>query len=326
MMKVLVTGANGFLASNIIEELIDRGMEVRGMVRKTSNLLSLEGLPYEKIIGNISEAKDVSQAVKGCDVVIHVAADTNPTASVKDLWTANVESTRNIVHEVQKQQVKRLIFVSTANTFAYGTKIKPGREEGEISPAFQKSGYAVSKVEAQKLVLEAVDKGNIDAVVVNPTFMIGARDAKPSSGEIILLYHGKKVAFVPPGGKNFVHVKDVAKGIRNAIGKGRSGECYLLAHENLSYEEFVTKLAQVSGQKIKIVQVPNSILQLAGAGGSFLSALGVNSRLTYTNSKFLGIQNFYTAQKAVKELDFPQTPIEEGIKEALEWFKEKGYL
>ncbi|MTI32877.1 NAD-dependent epimerase/dehydratase family protein [Xanthovirga aplysinae] len=325
-MKVLVTGANGLLASNIIEELLERGMEVRGMVRKTSNLLSLEGLRYEKFIGNISEPKDVAEAVKGCDVVIHVAADTNPTATLENLWSTNVESTQFIINEVRNHQVKRLIFVSTSNTFEYGTKEQPGKEKGGVSPVFQKSGYALSKLEAQNLVLEAASEGKINAVVVNPTFMIGARDAKPSSGEIILLYHRKRLAFVPPGGKNFVSVKDVAKGTCNAIDKGRSGECYLLGNENLSYEDFVEKLSRVSGQKTKTLKLPAFILKFAGAGGSLINKLGGNSRLTYTSAQFLTIKNYYTSQKAVKELDFPQTPLKEAIKEALQWFKGIGYL
>ena len=210
-MKVVVTGANGFLASNIIRELLRRNIEVRGMVRRNSNLKSLEGLDIEFVNGEITHQPDVMQAVEGCDVVIHAAAntsqfDSNPMA----LYPTNVEGTRHVVEAVKKYAVKRLIFVSTVNTIG----LEEERADG-LSRLYRKSGYAMSKLAAEQLILNEVALGNLDAVIVKPSFMLGAYDAKPSSGRIIQLYHKQRIAFIPPGGKNFVDVSCVATAICN---------------------------------------------------------------------------------------------------------------
>ena len=227
------------------------------MVRTNSNLKSIEGLNVELFKGKIERQSDVMQAVEGCDVVIHAAANTSQYESdPMVLYPTNVEGTRHVVEAVKKYAVKRLIFVSTVNTIGLekaagitetvtNAEVEAGAKafadmETEVaadslSRLYRKSGYAMSKFAAEQLILKEVATGKLDAVIVKPSFMLGAYDAKPSSGRIIQLYHKQRIAFIPPGGKNFVDVTSVATAVCNAIDKGQCGKSYVLAGVNLRF-------------------------------------------------------------------------------------------
>lgn len=325
-MKTLVTGANGFLASNIIRELLKRGYPVRAMVRKGSNMKSLEGITCEFFYGNIVNPEHVIKAAEGCTFVIHVAANTSQVPGYDDYVPVNITGTANVIEAVIRNKCQRLVYVSSANTFGQGTKSNPGHEGLPMSPVFKKSGYALSKAKAQEMVLAAVNEKKIDAVVINPSFMLGPYDAKPSSGKIIQMYFGKKVAVVPAGGKNFVDVRDVAAGACNALEQGINGQCYLLVNQNLSYPEFVRKLNENNAAKTRIIQLPRLILYAAGYFGSLLNLLHVPLQLNLTNAQILCTDNYYTASKAILELGFHQTPIEKSIQDAVDWFRQNQML
>lgn len=326
-MKVLVTGANGFLAANIIRELNRREVPVRGMVRKTADLRSLAGTDCEIHYGELLDKADVLKAVGGCNIIIHAAAST--TQYSEDLsvyFPVNVRGTENVVNAATISGVDRLIYVSTANTCRNGTLDNPGNESLEAGFPFTGSGYAMSKIIAQKAVLEHARLHKLDAVVVNPTFMIGPYDARPSSGRILLMGYRKRIMGVPPGGKNFVHVRDVATGVCNAITMGRNGECYLLANENLSFLEFFRKVESVTGFRQYKFIVPGGVMSLMGSAGSFFNRLGLKGGLTLSNARLLNLDNYYSPAKALRELGLPQTPVEQAIRDALEWFGQNGYL
>jgi len=321
-MKVLVTGANGLLASNLVRELLHTGYEVRGMVRENSNLLPLKKAEIEFFKGEITNPADVKKACSGCEVVIHAAANTSqwPT-DIKFYEAVNIQGTRNVIATVKKNNIGKFIHVSTANTFGYGTKLQPGTEKSEF--AFQKlrSGYITSKYIAQQLVLDEYEKHDLPVVVVNPTFMIGPYDAKPSSGKIIKMGLRTKLQVFPPGGKNFIHVRDAAIGVCNAIKYGQPGECYLLANENLTYREFYRKLNLVARQHPRMVELPGFIIRSAGKAGSLVEKIIRKPvTLNQVNAKLLVIGNYYSGKRAVEQLKMPQTPVDVAIREAMEWW------
>jgi dihydroflavonol-4-reductase len=218
------------------------------------------------------------------------------------------------------------IFVSTANTFGYGTKSNPGNENMPAKYPFTSSGYAMSKMKAQELVLEYANSGKLETVVVNPTFMIGPHDAKPSSGKIITMIYNKKFVLVPLGGKNFIHVADVASGICNAIDKGKTGSCYLLANENLSYSEYYTKLSKAAGKPFYQIKLPSRLLNTIAVLAKLATKSGFKSDLNPLNARILCVDNYYSSSKAVNDLMLPQTPVDIAISDALEWFRQYGYI
>lgn len=323
-MKVLVTGANGLLGANIVRELVKRKYDVRIFARDTSDLSGLHGVEFERVNGDILEPDSIDKAVAGCDYVIHSAANTNqwPTQYIH-YEPVNVNGTKHVIEAVKKHHVKRFVFVSSANAFGNGTKERPGMELNEFSGFRIGSGYMISKFVAQQMVLDEVGQNNLQAIVVNPTFMIGPYDSKPSSGQIIVMGMGKKVQVSPPGGKNFIHVNDAAIGTCNALTMGRTGECYLLANENLSYREFFALLNKISGETPKSLSLPRVLLKTIGRAGTLVEKIFRKpAGLNLVNARLLCLDNYYTGKKAIKALELPQTSIETAIREAIAWFRE----
>lgn len=326
-MKVLVTGANGFLAANVVRELIRRGIPVRALVRAGADLRALEGIRPELVYGRFTDPETALQALEGCDAVIHAAADTSQQhTSVEPYRKVNIEGTRTLLDAACRAGVRWFIFVSTANTIGHGTRENPGHEGLPARFPFTESGYARSKAAAQDLVLSYARSGKLQALSVNPTFMLGPFDAKPSSGRLITSMVNRKVVPVPPGGKNFTDVRDVASGICNALDKGRSGEVYLMAGKNLSFAEFYSLLGKVAGKTFIPIRTGTLLMTLLGAVGSMAAWAGIRSSLNRVNAKILCTDNYYTPYKAVTELEMPQTPPEQTVADALKWFGEQGYL
>ncbi|MGQ8337167.1 NAD-dependent epimerase/dehydratase family protein [Sunxiuqinia sp. A32] len=327
-MKILVTGANGLLGSNLIRKLLQKNIEAKAFVRPNSNLLSLKGVGVEIFKGNILNHNDLQKALKDCQAVVHAAANTSQWPNDFEHYEKiNIHATQLLLEESRKEGIDRFIHVSSANVFGPGTKENPGNEHSPFTLQQSKSGYMQSKYVAQKLVLDFAKKYQFPATVVNPTFMLGKYDAKPSSGQMLLMAYGKKLMPCPRGGKNFIHVEDVSDGIINAIAKGKNGSCYLFANENLSYNEFFGKMRQVCGYPQKQIQIPKPITDLAGNIGSIYENLTtLPAKLNRINSQLLVTDNYYSAQKAITELGLKQTRVEIAIQDALEWFDEFDYL
>lgn len=324
MKKVLVTGANGFLGCNLTRELYRQGYEVRVMVRPQAELKGLADIPCELYYGHVDVKQHVYEAMAGCEMVVHAAAITDQwDIAFEEYESINFTATRFMTEAALHYGVERFIFVSTANTMAPGSKEQPGTELNGFTLFSADSGYITTKYLAQQFVLEQVELKNLPAVIVNPTFMIGPYDIKPSSGKLLLYGVGKKLLFYPPGGKNFVYIGDVCTGIVNAIDNGKPGECYLLANQNLSYKQF---FRMVNPNAI-LVQIPNFILKLAGVLGSLKQRLFRRAgKLNNTTAYLLCLDNYYSGKKSERELALSYTPVELAVEEALDWFKENNYI
>jgi dihydroflavonol-4-reductase len=290
---------------------------------------TLDGLPITVYYGNILKPESLDAPFKNNDVVIHCAAATDVfPARNKFVNTVNIEGSQNIINACLKHSIKRLIYTGTANSFSFGaSKEKPGVEDTPYISLRYGLDYMDSKRYAQDMVLEAVKNKGLPAVVVNPTFMIGPYDTKPSSGQMILALHKGKVPGYTKGGKNYVAVKDAAVAISNAIDKGRIGECYILGNENLTYKEAFDKIADAVGAKPPKIQMEDIFVKFYGALSSFLAGVfKFNPAVTKELAIISCDHHYYSAEKARKELDLPQTPIETAAKECFEWFKENDYL
>ena len=324
-MKVLVTGANGFLGTNTVHQLLNEGYKVKGLVRKKINLNLIPHPNLEIVEGDITILSDIEKAIEDCFFVIHIAATTNlKLLKYKEYEFINVIGTRNILNVSINNEVKKLIYVSTANVFGFGTLKKLGNETVAIKEPFDKSFYSISKLEGQKVIFSK--SKSIDVVVVNPSFMIGPFDSKPTSGRIILIGLKKYFLFYPPGGKNFIHVNDVSKGIVCALEKGRNGEAYLLSNENLSYKQFYKKLHIKTNRNPILIKIPKVILLIIGFFGDGLRFLGIRTSISSSNLKALCINNFYSNNKAKSEFQMNFKTADEAIEDAFNWFKNTGKI
>ncbi len=320
--KVLVTGATGLLGANIVEQLNSRGYDVRVFARKTSQFDALAGLTYEVFVGDLNSEKDLTSALQGCEYVIHAAALTAlSTASYQTFYKTNVEATKLLADLAQRFDVKRFIYVSTANCFTNGTLENPGDETGGFMPWLKKSNYAYTKYLAQQYVLEKTALG-LPAIVVAPTFLIGPRDTKPSSGRLIEYILRNKIVFYPAGGKSFIDVRFAAQAIVNVLEQGRVGEIYLLAGENLSYKQFYSLVAQTANvQRIKL-GIPRVALLGIGYFADVLKILGFKMAFDRTAARLLTLDNYFSNKKAQNELSLIASDTEQAIRAYLQWREE----
>jgi len=327
-MKILVTGADGLLGSNLVRELLKRGHTLRAFVQPGRQQKTLDGLSIEKFSGNLLNRDEVLKAAEGCDAVIHCAASTSvwPTRS-EIINTVNIEGTRSIIEAVKKNKLQRLIYIGTANSFGFGSKNSPGIEGNPYKSDTYGLDYMDSKYKAQQLILQEVKENGLPAVIVNPTFMFGPYDSNPSSGAMIVALYKGRVPGYTSGGRNYVCAKDAAVAIANALTKGRVGECYILGNQNLSYREAFGKIAAAIGVKPPSLPIPSLFAKLYGRIGSLIGRLsGKAPAISYPLSRIACDEHYYNPAKAVNELELPQTPVEVGIKECFEWLKENGYL
>lgn len=326
MKKVLITGANGFLATHIIKQLGETNYPIRAMVRQTSDtrVLASLNIDYELIFGDIRDKNALRKATKSCDIVIHTAAITAQNASWRTCQEVNIEGTKNVLEAAKKAGAKQFIFVSTANAIGNRGEKEVGTEEMPFMEWLKASPYAYTKYQAQQLVLAEATNADMLIQVVNPTFMIGSHDGGPSSGRLILMNHNKRFRLCPPGGKNFVAVGDVAQGIIPLIGDTAThGESFLLAGKNYSYRAFFNLLDQFSDRKSTTIYLPQNLVKWSG----FIAEKTIpNSSLNRVNARMLCTYNYYDASKAIEQIGLPQTPIETAIQEALDWFAENDYL
>lgn len=327
MKKILITGANGFLGINLTREFFNLGHQVKVFVRPGADLRGLSGIPVQISFGRIDSPEQVSRAVEGCQIVVHAASITDQWGvGFEEYERINFKGTKYIVEACLQHKVERLIHVSTANTIEPGSQKQPATELNGFSLFKANSGYINTKYLAQQYVLEQVQARQLPAIVVNPTFIIGPHDFKPSSGKLLLYGLHKKLLWYPPGGKNFVYVNDVCQGIINALAIGKTGSCYLLAGHNLTYREFFRLLNNISKEKQLMVRIPAFLLKLAGMIGSLKAMVtGKPGKLTWSAAYLLCLDNYYSGKKAETELMVKYTPMEAGLANAWAWFKENEY-
>lgn len=326
-MRVLLTGADGFLGSNIARELLKQGYEVTALLQDGRPDISIRGLNITKVSGDILNTDSLSKAMAGCDYVIHAAAYTGVWPSRDAIHEKiNFQGTQNVIQTAVAAGVKRIVYVSTANSFGFGTQANPGNETKPYASATYGLDYMDTKYKTQEWVLEQVKTKNFPVIIVNPTFMLGPYDNKPSSGAMIVALKKGQLPGYSMGGKNYVYVKDVAKAVVNAISMGRMGECYILGNQNLSYKEAFSLIADAIGAKKPKIGIPKAITKVYGLIGELISKLtGKPPVVSYPMARIACDGHYFSAEKAVKELQLPQTDLKIAIQEADQWFLENGY-
>ncbi|KFF24293.1 NAD-dependent epimerase/dehydratase family protein [Chryseobacterium vrystaatense] len=321
MKKVFVTGATGLLGTNTIIKLLQYDYSVIALVRKKSSWMGEESETLKLIEGDLFS--DISEHLQEVDAVIHMAAETSQDLlRYEDYKKINYDAVVHLFAQAAAAEVERFLFVSTANTLGYENSGVLGSENDSQLYPFTHSFYAKSKLETENYLLQQ-NRGT-KVVILNPTFMIGAYDRKPSSGKIIFWAWRKKIVFYPIGGKNFVHAEDAAEGVIKAIEKGKHGEKYLLANENLTYKEFFGKINTITGNQSFMIPIPNSGLVVLGIIGDCLRKLNIKTSLSSSNMKALRINNFYSNRKSSEELGIRYQPVDKAVEDAIRFFEREN--
>ena len=325
--RVLVTGASGFVGSAVARKLVERGFAVRALVRPQSPRAHLADLDLEYAVGDLREPESVRSAMAGVRYVFHVAADYRLWArEPAEIERNNMASTRHIMQEAMRAGVERVVYTSSVATLdCHG-----GRIAEEIHPLHEShaiGAYKRSKVKAERLVEELVGQG-LPAVIVNPSTPIGPCDVKPTpTGRMIVeAAAGRMPAFVGTG-LNMVHVDDVATGHLLALERGKIGERYILGGQNASLAEILATVAALMGRRAPRIKLPRgAVVPVALAAELAARFTGREPIVTMDGLRLSKNRMYFSTAKAERELGYRARPYAEGVKDAVAWFRQAGYL
>jgi len=332
--RAVVTGASGLLGGNLTVLLTRAGHDVCALFRSEKTVAHLKealgDAPVRFMRGDLDDEISLRQAFADADVVFHCAAVVNVApAPTPDLARANVEGTARVIEAVRAARVKRLVHCSSTVTVGLARGDAPADESSPWK--FAEHGLADGYCTTKKLAEEIVQKNaaaDIDAVIVNPGFMFGPLDAKPSSGKMIVEVARRRVPGHTPGSNSFVDVRDVARGMIAAWEKGRRGERYILGGHNVSYRDVFATIARVAGVKPPRLAVPRPIALAFGAFAQTVASLRGHEPLITTSSVRWSFEPGFrvSSRKAETELGYAISPLEPAIADALAWFRAHGML
>ncbi len=328
-MHALVIGGDGLLGSHLVRKLVERDYTVRVFIQPQSRSPTLSGLPVELARGDLlSDDGQLEQAMEDCRYVFHCAAITDLWADPKTVWGVNMGGTRRVLDACLEKNIRRLIFTGSASSFQFGSPENPGDESGSFPRAYEGIAYMESKYRAMQLVREYVSNHGLDAVIVAPTFLLGAYDWRPSSGELIRQFINRRMIFTSPGGRNFAHAPDVAGAMVLAVDKGRKGHCYIAGGRNIRYFDFFSKVAEIAGgMNPPRVVLPGSAIMACGAAGSLYHKLfSKRPPLNLAMARLSLLGTYYSSKKAIRELGMSQTPIDTAIEQSIRSLKEYGHI
>jgi dihydroflavonol-4-reductase len=326
-MTTLVTGATGFIGSAVARVLLERGHEVRALVRPRSNRANLERLPLEVVEGDLRDADSLHTAIAGCRAVFHVAADYRMwVPDPASLYAANVAGTHALLRAAEAQGVERFVYTSSVGALGLDPTGRPADEDTPIQMTEIIGHYHRSKLLGERLARQFA--GRLPVVIVNPSFPVGPRDIKPTPTGLTILKAaaGRMPAYLDTG-INLVHVDDVAEGHYLAFEKGRVGTSYILGGHNLSLRELLVMVAQVCGRGSRLVRLPHgAAMALAYAFEGLARLTGRAPLATRDEVRLARRPMYFSSLRAERELGYRARPAENAIRDSVAWFQAAGYL
>lgn len=328
-MRTLVLGATGQLGSNLVRTLLARGGVVRALIRPASAARTLAGLAVERVAGDLNDAASVLRACEGIQAVYHCAGYYPPQTLPAEQATAQaLAETRNVLDAARRASVKRLIFASTLTTIGPpASASKLADETCRFTTRYSRNPYLMAKVAMEEAVLAAASN-SVPAVVVNPTAFFGPYDSKPTSGTQVLMIAKRRMPFYVEGPINVIDVRDVAAGMIAAAERGRVGERYILGNWNTTQKELNGLIAREAGVMAPLAPVPFPIARLGAKAQdwAFQMVLRRPAPVPGFFIEMLRHMQHYDCSKAIRELEYPRSPVDQAIRDALAWFHANGYL
>jgi nucleoside-diphosphate-sugar epimerase len=331
-MKVLVTGASGFVGGYLLEELALKGHIVTGMVRKNSDRSFLEELGVKLVVGDLTDPDSLMNATKGVDAVVHLAAHYTFSGKKEVYERVNVEGTRSLLEASLKNHILRFVYCSTTEVIG-PVENPPGDENSPLNPQYD---YGRSKVKAEGIVKEYASKG-LDYTIVRPSGIYGPRNVDDVSYWFItsVLKNSISTRFIVGSGENlvqFTHISDIVQGFALMLEKLEisKNQVYIVSEDGAhTYNEAYKILCDISGRKTPWIHVPPLLAKVM-----ITPVEGIN-RVTGRENFMWHIKTvdsvttnrWYSIEKAKKELGFaPKYNLKTGLVETVNWYIQKGYL
>jgi dihydroflavonol-4-reductase len=327
-MKVLITGATGFVGAAVARAVAATGADVRVLVRQDSELGNLDGLAVEHVHGDLRNPDSLRRALAGCRQLYHVAAHYALWARDPSVfYDVNVTGTRLLMEAARDAGIQRIVYTSTIGAIGLPEGGGLGTEQTPVSLVQKAGDYKRSKFLAEQEVL-ALARAGLQVVIVNPSAPVGERDIKPTpTGQVIVDFmKGRMPAYIDTG-MNLIDVDDVAVGHVRAMERGRPGERYILGNRNLMLRDIFELLSKLTGIPAPTIKLPRlAILPLAYLNKWLADYVTHRPpRIPLEGVKMAKYKMHYDCSKAARELGLPQPPIEIALEKAVRWFRDHGY-
>ena len=327
-MTTLVTGATGFVGSQLVRLLLTRDEPVRVLARPTALTRALDGLPVEWAYGDLRDPASLRAACRGVRRVFHVAADYRLwSPDPRAIYESNVAGTRHLLQAAAEAGVERFIYTSTVATIAMDRPGPLPDESAEARLEDMVGPYKRSKFLAEQEARRAAAEG-LPVVIVSPTTPVGPGDWKPTpTGRIIVDFlRGRMPAYVDTG-LNLVAVEDVAAGHLLAAERGAIGERYLLGARTMTLKDLLATLAALTGRAAPRVRLPYSVALAAGYASEALARLtGREPRVPLDGVRMARHRMFVDCSRATRELGFVPGPVEDALARAVQWYTAHRYV
>jgi nucleoside-diphosphate-sugar epimerase len=327
-MSCLVTGATGFVGGYVAEACRDRGMAVRTLARPTSDTKLLDELGVEVVPGDLTDPIALKRALDGVDLVIHCAAKVGDWGPVEDYRDVNVHALAALLEACRGRPLKRFVHMSTLGVYA--ARHHYGTDESEPLPESHMDGYTQTKLEGEKLVLEAHRRDGTPVVVLRPGFVYGPRD-RTVLPKLIDNLRRRRVNYIAHGkyALNTIYVKNLVDAVLLAIDKPQAvGQIYNLTDgETVSKRRFIETLR--TGLDLPPVRPVSVPLWLARGVAWWLESRARRKgserppKLTQARLKFLGLNLDFSIDKAKRELGYsPRYSFDQGMAQTVAWYRE----
>jgi dihydroflavonol-4-reductase len=328
MTRILVTGSTGFIGGALCAELVQRGYSVRAFHRPSSNLYLLKDLPVEHATGDLATPESLISSMQDIDVVFHTAALLGPTTNPQEHYRVTVAGTHAVMNAALQNKVQRVIH--TSSIAALGIPSYPSeKNDPQNSPLLNENStwnlnpnhwaYGYGKYLAELEVQNAVAQG-LDVVITNPSYVVGPGDIYRSNNSPFVQISKGKVPFIPTGGVNVVHIKDVVSGHLAAMEYGKRGERYILGNENLTFEKLIQKISSISQSPIPKLRITGKIARPLASPLKWFEKI-INLPVPVDMIRFAGYGFYVNNQKSIKELNLKyKHTSEEAFRDAFTWF------
>jgi dihydroflavonol-4-reductase len=327
-MNVFLTGATGFVGSHVARAFAAQGARLRLLVRPTSRLDNLAGVPAETVVGDLRNPDSFRAALGDCEVLAHVAADYRLwVREPKAMYAANVEGTRNLLAMARELGVAKVVYTSSVATMGFREDGTIVDENTPVSLGDMIGHYKRSKYIAEQEAVSAARNGQ-HVIVLNPTTPIGPSDIKPTpTGQIIVDFLNRKFPAYVDTGLNLVDVWEVARMHVEALDRARPGERYILGGENFSLKQILDKMSAITGIPSPTVEVPHAVaMAFAFFDEMFTGRLRRKEPRATVEAVRMGRKKmFASSAKAERELGFRIVPVYSALRAAIDWFRAHGY-
>lgn len=322
---ILLTGGTGMLGSHLAAALLASGQPVRALVRRPDAPSLLDGLAVQKVAGDVTEPDSLAAAVAGVDAVVH-------TAGVVSYWRArreeqervNVDGTRNLLQAVCAAGVPRFLITSSIATLGWVPEGEIGDEETAWNWDGMDIGYFETKRAAEQLVLAET---RVQGLAVNPGIVFGTADIHFNAGRMFQQILAGGPPGVPPGHTTVATIADVVAGHLAALDRGRAGQRYVLGGHTLSFKELFGEIAAAMGRSAPQRELPAALVRLVGWGADLSSRVtGREPYMTPQLAAMVTRNRRYSSAKAIRELDYPVSPLRPCLESVYNWYVERGLL